>query len=32
VTKKSKVNDRERLELKKYDPVLPRHLVFKEER
>jgi large subunit ribosomal protein L33 len=32
VTRKNKVNNRERLELKKYDPVLRRHVVFKEER
>lgn len=32
VTKKNKVNNRERLEMKKYDPVLRRHVVFKEER
>jgi large subunit ribosomal protein L33 len=32
VTKKNKVNDRERIELKKFDPVLRRHVMFKEER
>ncbi len=32
VTTKNKVNNRERLELKKYDPVLRRHVMFKEER
>jgi len=32
VTKKNKVNNRERLELKKYDPILRRHVMFKEER
>lgn len=32
VTRKNKVNDRERLVLKKYDPVLRRHVEFKEER
>ena len=30
--KKNKINDRERLELKKFDPVLRRHVMFKEER
>jgi large subunit ribosomal protein L33 len=32
VTTKNKVNDRERIELKKYDPKLRRHVIFKEER
>lgn len=32
VTRKSKVNTRERLELKKYDPVARKHVAFKEER
>ncbi len=32
VTRKNKVNDRQRIELKKYDPVLRRHVVFREER
>jgi large subunit ribosomal protein L33 len=32
VTRKNRVNDRERLELRKYDPELRRHVVFKEER
>lgn len=32
VTRKNKVNSRERLELKKYDPVMRRHVVFREER
>ncbi|MBM3683297.1 MAG: 50S ribosomal protein L33 [Actinobacteria bacterium] len=32
VTRKNKVNTRERLEIKKYDPVLRRHVVFREER
>ncbi len=31
-TRKNKVNTRERLELRKYDPVLRRHVIFKEER
>lgn len=32
VTRKNKVNTRERIELKKYDPVVRKHVVFKEER
>ena len=32
VTRKNRTNTRERLELKKYDPVLRRHVVFREER
>lgn len=32
VTKKNKVNTRERVELKKYDPVIRQHVIFKEER
>jgi large subunit ribosomal protein L33 len=32
VTKKNKVNTRERIELKKYDPVIRKHVLFKEER
>ncbi|MDA3040127.1 MAG: 50S ribosomal protein L33 [Actinomycetota bacterium] len=32
VTKKNKTNTRERLELKKYDPVVRQHVIFKEER
>lgn len=32
VTRKNKTNTRERIELKKYDPVLRRHVMFKEER
>lgn len=32
VTRKNKINDRERLELKKYDPVVRQHVVFREER
>lgn len=32
VTRKNKVNTRERLEIKKYDPILRRHVVFKEDR
>jgi large subunit ribosomal protein L33 len=32
VTKKNKVNTRERIALMKYDPVVRRHVEFKEER
>ncbi len=32
VTTKNKVNNRERLELRKYDPRIRRHVPFKEER
>ncbi len=32
VTRKNKVNTRERVELKKYDPVARKHVIFKEER
>jgi large subunit ribosomal protein L33 len=32
ITRKNKANTRERLELKKFDPVLRRHVIFKEER
>jgi large subunit ribosomal protein L33 len=32
VTRKNKQNTRERLELRKYDPRLRRHVIFKEER
>ncbi|HWL43737.1 MAG TPA: 50S ribosomal protein L33 [Ilumatobacter sp.] len=32
VTRKNKINDRERLVLMKYDPVVRRHVEFKEER
>lgn len=32
VTTKNKVNDRERMELRKYDPKVRCHVVFKEER
>lgn len=31
-TTKNKVNDRERLTLRKYDPVLRRHVDFREDR
>ena len=31
-TRKNKSNTRDRLELRKYDPVLRRHVMFKEER
>ena len=32
VTTKNKTNTRHRIELKKYDPVIRTHVVFKEER
>lgn len=32
VTRKNKQNTRERLELRKYDPRVRRHVIFKEER
>ena len=32
VTTKNKTNTRERIEIKKYDPVIRKHVVFKEER
>ena len=32
VTTKNKSNTRERIELKKYDPVIRKHVIFKEER
>jgi len=32
VTRKNKVNSREGLELNNYDPVVRRHVVFREER
>ena len=32
VTTKNKTNTRERIELKKYDPVIRKHVIFKEER
>ena len=32
VTRKNKANTRERLEIKKYDPILRKHAVFKEDR
>jgi large subunit ribosomal protein L33 len=32
VTRKNKVNTRGRIELKKYDPVIRKHVIFKEER
>jgi len=32
VTRKNKINTRERLELKKYDPVVRRHVTFREDR
>ena len=32
VTRKNKNNTRERIEIKKYDPVVRKHVPFKEER
>ena len=32
VTRKNKSNTRERIELKKYDPRIREHVIFKEER
>ncbi len=32
ITRKNKTNTRERIELKKYDPVVRKHVIFKEER
>ncbi|MGR6998167.1 50S ribosomal protein L33 [Yinghuangia aomiensis] len=32
VTRKSRRNDPNRLELRKYDPVARRHVLFREER
>ena len=32
VTRKNKLNTRERIELKKYDPIVRKHVIFKEER
>lgn len=31
-TRKNKTNTRERIELSKYDPVVRKHVIFKEER
>ena len=31
-TNKNKVNNRERIELKKYDPIARKHVIFKEEK
>ncbi|HCB37371.1 MAG TPA: 50S ribosomal protein L33 [Acidimicrobiaceae bacterium] len=31
-TRKNKTNTRDRIELRKYDPVVRRHVIFKEER
>ena len=31
VTTKNKTNTRERIEIKKYDPVVRKHVMFKEE-
>lgn len=32
MTTKNRINNRERLEIKKYDPKLRKHVMFKEER
>ena len=32
VTTKNKTNTRERIEIRKYDPVVRKHVIFKEER
>ena len=32
VTTKNKINTRERIEIKKYDPGVRKHVIFKEER
>ena len=32
ITRKNKSNTRERIEIKKYDPVVRQHVIFKEER
>lgn len=32
VTTKNKLNDRERLQLRKYDPEIRQHVLFREER
>ena len=32
VTRKNKINTRERLEIRKYNPVLRKHVMFREER
>ncbi len=32
VTRKNRTNTRERIELMKYDPVLRKHVMFREER
>ena len=32
VPTKNKTNTRERIEIKKYDPVVRKHVIFKEER
>jgi len=32
VTTKNKVNDRERIELKKFDPIARKHVIFREEK
>ena len=32
ITNKNKVNNRERIELRKYDPIARKHVIFKEEK
>jgi len=32
ITNKNKVNNRERIELRKYDPIARKHVLFKEEK
>lgn len=32
ITNKNKVNNRERIELRKYDPIARQHVIFKEEK
>ena len=32
VTNKNKVNTRDRIELRKYDPIARKHVIFKEEK
>ncbi len=32
VTNKNKVNSRDRIELRKYDPIARKHVIFKEEK
>ena len=32
VTNKNKINSRDRIELRKYDPIARKHVIFKEEK